>query len=47
MQIVSQGDNLHEISNTVSWKKIKYLGMSSAEYLPSMLSTKTHSIVWT
>ena len=32
MQIVSSGDNLHEMSNPVFWKnKKKYLNMSSAE----------------
>ena len=31
MQIVSNGDNLHEISNPVFWKKKKKIKMSSAE----------------
>ena len=32
MHIVSMGDNLHEISNPVSWEKYeKYFKMSSAE----------------
>ena len=33
MQIVSTGDNLHEMSNPVFWKKKKkkYFSMSSAE----------------
>ena len=36
MQIVSSGDNLHEMSNPVFWenkKKKKYFDMSSAENL--------------
>ena len=32
MQIVSSGDNLHEISNPVFWEKLKnILSLSSAE----------------
>ena len=32
MQIVSKGDNLHEMSNPVSWeKKEKYFNMFTAE----------------
>ena len=32
MQIVSIGDNLHEMSNLVFWEKLeKYFKMSSAE----------------
>ena len=43
MQIVS---NLHEMSNSVFWKKKKKkkeknLNLSTAEILPSMLSVKT------
>ena len=39
MQIVSSGDNLHEMSNPIFWrKKEKYIKMSSAEFLPSMQS---------
>ena len=34
MQIVSIGDNLHELSNPVFWeKKEKYFKMSAAEYV--------------
>ena len=38
MQIVSSGDNLHEMSKPIFWEK-KYFKMSSAESLPSMLIT--------
>ena len=41
MQIVSEGDNLHEMSNPIFLGKIrKYFKMSSAEILPSMQSVK-------
>ena len=41
MQIVSYGDNLHEMSKPISWeKKEKIFGMSSANLFPSMLSIK-------
>ena len=39
MQIVSRGDNLHEISKSVFWEKWeKYFKMSSAAVCPSMQS---------
>ena len=31
MQIVSNGDNLHEMSNPIFWKKQKYFDVLSAE----------------
>ena len=39
MQIISLGDNLHEMSKSIFWKK-KYFKMLSAEFLPSMLNIK-------
>ena len=42
MQIVSFGDNLHEMSNPVSGKiKKKYFNMSSTQFSPSMQSVET------
>ena len=41
MQIVSIGDNLHEISNPVFWeKKKKYSNFSSAELAKSVVKVK-------
>ena len=42
MQIVPLQDNLHEISKSVFWIKENenYFKMSSAEFLPSMLSIR-------
>ena len=38
MQIVSEGDNLHELSNPIFWEKEeKYFKMSSAANLPRVL----------
>ena len=31
MQIVSVGDNLHEMSNPVFWEKLEYFNMLSAK----------------
>ena len=47
MQIVSIGDNLHEMSKPVFLEKInkKYVSMSSAENFTSMISTK-HNNDW-
>ena len=32
MQIVSLGDNTHEMSKSISWKKDNYFNISSAEF---------------
>ena len=43
MQIVSNGDNLHEMSMPVFYEKIsKYFKMSSGVIFPSMQSIKTY-----
>ena len=43
MQIVSIDDNLHKISNPVSWEKYqKYFKMSSGEHFTQVLSVNLH-----
>ena len=43
MQIVSIGDNLHEMSNPVFWKnKKKFINMLSAELAQKVVKVKMH-----
>ena len=41
MQIVSLGDNLHEMSKSISWKTIQKL-FQNVNYFPGMLSVSAY-----
>ena len=46
MQIVSNGDNLHEMSNPVFWKKEKCFEMLSAENFAQSATIKESLEIW-
>ena len=44
MQIVSMGDNLHEMSNPVFWEK--YFKMMSDDFAKRVLTVKVSRYLW-
>ena len=44
VQIVADGDNLHEMSNTC-WGKIKHLNMSSADFFTKVLCVNSFTAI--
>ena len=45
MQIVSQGDSLHEMSKPILWEEEKYQYLSSAEFALKVIKVKKSSVI--